>query len=389
MIKVAFIHNRFPAGGAERVTIDIARYLNVYGGYHIYVYASKPSGRLLPEDVSNKLTIRKIPTQVFPARRAKQIERFIKEDGIDILVQVTKAIPGIEQIKARTGVKTVVACHGEPFWQRHAIMFRRQKGIFRRLMWFLFNRRRFEDGTLAMRMAISRTQRDYDTADAYVVLCQSYKQETASHLGLDAESSHIYVIENSENPVDKINYNKEKIILFVGRFENWSKRIDRLLRIWHYVQDRMQEWKLVLVGDGVDFNKIKQLSEDLHLKRIYFEGRQNNVSQYYQRSSVVTLTSDTEGWPLALTEGQSHGCICVAFGCTSGVKEILLPNGECGFVVPPFDEAQYADTLLAIASMDNNEKTKIRQGSVAKRLKYAPEIISEKWRVLFEHLKTN
>ena len=27
MTTIAFVHNRFPAGGAERITIDIARYL--------------------------------------------------------------------------------------------------------------------------------------------------------------------------------------------------------------------------------------------------------------------------------------------------------------------------------------------------------------------------
>ena len=33
MVRIAFIHNSFPAGGAERVTVDIARYLSGLGGY--------------------------------------------------------------------------------------------------------------------------------------------------------------------------------------------------------------------------------------------------------------------------------------------------------------------------------------------------------------------
>ena len=40
-MKIAFIHNRFPAGGAERITIDIARYLHDVGGYEVYVYAAR------------------------------------------------------------------------------------------------------------------------------------------------------------------------------------------------------------------------------------------------------------------------------------------------------------------------------------------------------------
>lgn len=388
MIRIAFVHNRFPAGGAERVTMDIASYLKEYGGYEIFVYASRISEAQLNDEMLSNFILRKIPTQLISHSRTKQIERYILKDEIDILVQPGKAIPGIEKIKERTNIKTIVACHGEPFWQRHVIMHRRQKGFFRKLMWHLFNRRRFGDGTLAMRMAISRTRRDYETSDAYIVLCRSYIQETLSVLGLDEASSHIYAIENSERPVAEVNYNKENIILFVGRFENWSKRIDRLLRIWHSVQDRMLDWKLVLVGDGDDWHRMRKLAEAMHLQRVHFEGRQNNVAEYYQKASVVALTSETEGWGLALTEGQAMGCIGVAFGCTSGVKEVLSPDCGCGFVVPPFDEGKYADILLAIAAMGDNENMAIRQRAVAKILTYAPEIISEKWRVLFEHLKT-
>jgi glycosyltransferase involved in cell wall biosynthesis len=366
--------------------MDIASYLKGYGGYEVFVYASRISEAQLNDEMLSNFTLRKISTQLISHSRTKQIERYILGDEIDILVQPGKAIPGIEKIKERTNIKTIVACHGEPFWQRHVIMHRRQKGFFRKLMWHLFNRRRFEDGTLAMRMAISRTRRDYETSDAYIVLCRSYIQETLSVLGIDEASSHIYAIENSERPVAEVNYNKENIILFVGRFENWSKRIDRLLRIWHSVQDRMLDWKLVLVGDGDDWHRMRKLSEAMHLQRIHFEGRQNNVAEYYQKASVVALTSDTEGWPLALTEAQAHGCICVAYGCTAGVKEVLSPENEGGFVVPPGDERSYAQILMTIASMPEDEALHIRQRSVARRLEYTPEIISEKWRCLFQKL---
>ena len=388
-MKIAFIHNNFPAGGAERITVDIADYLKTIGGYEVYVYASRISESLLADERSRSYILRLIPTQAIPSRRTRQIERLIIEDGINVLVQVVKSIPGIEGIKQRTGVKTVVACHGEPFWQRHAIMHRRQKGLLNRMLWCLWNKRRFADGTLAMRMAVERTWRDYKSSDAYVVLCEAYRAETAERLGIAVEDSHIHAIENPEYPVKDVNYDKENIILFVGRFENWSKRIDRLMRIWHSVQDKMHDWQLVLVGDGADYERMRQMATEMQLKRVSFEGRQNNVSAYYSKASVVVLTSETEGWPLALTEAQAQGCIAVAFGCTSGVKEVLLPNKECGFVVSPFDESEYADTLLAIAEMDDIDRLKIRQNAVAKRLKYVPEVISEKWRVLFERLKNN
>ena len=386
MTKVAFVHNGFPAGGAERITVDIARYLKGVGGYQVYVYTTKVDQTLMTEELRDIMTIRLIPSQAIQTRRSAAVEKYILEDGIDVLVQVTKALKGIEEIRGRTGCRTVVACHGEPFWQRHAITFRRQKGLIRKMMWNLYNKKRYEDGTLAMRKAVERTRREYDVSDAYTVLCEPYKDQIAAELGIDAATSQIYPIENPERLVEDICWEKDNVVMFCGRFENWSKRVDRLLRIWSKVQDRMPQWRLVLVGDGADGTMLRQMAQDLDLQRVSFEGMQKNIAGYYDRASVVAMTSETEGWPLALSEAQAYGCIGIAFGCTAGVSEILGTDGECGFVVPPFDEDQYAETLVNIASMSEDEKMRIRRNAVQRRRRYAPEVIAEKWRQLFDSL---
>ena len=53
--NIAFIHAGFPGGGAERVTRDIAKYLNgVNGAYKVYVFTrSVHKGLLLQEDEEN------------------------------------------------------------------------------------------------------------------------------------------------------------------------------------------------------------------------------------------------------------------------------------------------------------------------------------------------
>lgn len=386
MVKIAFIHNRFPAGGAERVTIDVARYLHRFEGYKVYVYASRIARELLTEEMAEVFVLREIPKQSIPSKRAKRIEEYVVEDGIDILVQVGKALAGIEGIKARVGVRTIVACHGEPFWQRYAIVHRRQKGLVRRVMWHLFNKRRYADGSLAMRKAVERTRREYEGCDAYTVLCHPYKAQVATGIGISPEDNHIYAIENSESLVADVNYNKENIVLFCGRFENWSKRIDRLLRIWGKVQTEMSDWRLVLVGDGEDFEKMRRMAAELSLERVSFEGHQKSVADYYRKASVVALTSETEGWGLTLTEGLAHGCIGVAFGCTAGVEEILSPSGECGFVVRAFDEDEYARILVRVAAMSEPERMEIRRRAVERASRYAPERVAEKWRRLFDKL---
>ncbi len=384
MVRIAFIHNSFPAGGAERVTVDIARYLKCFGGYQVFVYATRISESLMSDELSDLLTVRILPSQAMSAGRTKKVESYVLADHIDVLVQVGKSLPGIEGIRQRTGCKTVIACHGEPFWQRHVIIHRRQKGFVRRLMWHLWNRRRFEDGTLAMKMAKERTQRDYMLNDAYTVLCEPYRKEVVETLGLDPAEAHIYAIENAEVVVKDVCYEKEKTVLFCGRFENWSKRIDRLLRIWAYVEPVLDGWRLVLVGDGRDGKMLRSLAAELKLERVSFEGMRRDVTGYYRKASIVCLTSETEGWPLALTEGQANGGIGGAFDVTSGIREIL--DGECGFAVPAFDEVKFAETLIKVATMDTDEQMKIRVNAVRKRSQYAPEVIADKWKKLFDML---
>ena len=80
MVKVAFIHNRFPSGGAERVTIDIAKYLSQCDGYEVYVYASRVAEELLPEQAAETFVLRQLPLQAVPTKRAQQVEKYVVAD---------------------------------------------------------------------------------------------------------------------------------------------------------------------------------------------------------------------------------------------------------------------------------------------------------------------
>jgi glycosyltransferase involved in cell wall biosynthesis len=76
----------------------------------------------------------------------------------------------------------------------------------------------------------------------------------------------------------------------------------------------------------------------------------------------------------------------VAFSATSGIEDILGSDGRCGYLVPPFDEAAYADVLLQIASLPEDEEKDMRKASISRRLRYTPEIIAGKWKELFDRL---
>ena len=59
--------------------------------------------------------------------------------------------------------------------------------------------------------------------------------------------------------------------------------------------------------------------------------RTNDVSFYYESSSIYCLPSQTEGLPLVVIEAMAFGLPIVAFNCSPGVKQ-LVEHKENGFL---------------------------------------------------------
>ena len=386
MIRVAFIHNNFPAGGAERITMDIAAYLSTQEGrYESYVYASRIASDKLPEDTGSTLTVRKIPTDKIPFRKAAAIRKLIQEDRIDILVQVVKRVKGIGQIRRRTGCKVIFANHGVPFWEEHAIIHRRRNNPAKKIFWKLLGKKIYLDMGRARKLAVRRSLRNYQDCDAYTVLCESYKRQICRELGIKPDASRVVSIYNPERSLPEVNYDKKNIVLFCGRL-NAQKRVSRLLRIWTKVQDELPHWHLKIVGDGPDRSMAESMIRELGLQRVSLEGWRSDTAAYYQEASVLCLVSQYEGWPLALTEAQANGVIPIAFNCCDGVREILSPEGVHGFTVEPFNEDAFARTLVRVAGMSEEDKTEIRKNIVRRIRNFSPENTAREWARLFDRL---
>lgn len=384
MKKIAFIHDTFPIGGAERITLDICNYLHSnVPDYRCYVFATRFDEKSLAKRLTGHIELRQIPRK---AERSSAVERLIVEEGIGLMILVVRPLADTKGISERTGCKVLFANHGEPFWQRYPIIKEQKRKLFNRLFWHFGIGHKYTNGGKALAMAIELTREHYNSCHAYTVLCEGYRQAISKTLGLDADESKIHAIENSERIVENVTYEKEKIIMYCGRLFNNTKRLDRLMRIWGKVQHQLPDYRLLIVGDGRYGRTIKREITKKRLQRVEMTGWQPNVEQFFRKASIVCLTSQTEGWPLSLTEAQAHGCIPVAFGCTDGVKDIISPTGVNGFAVTPFDEDEYADTLIRIARMSDEERLAIRKSAVAKRANYSPELILGKWKQLFDKL---
>lgn len=377
-MKIAFSHNTFPCGGAERVTLDIAKYMvDKNPDMKFYVFAYKIMEELCTEEVRRYITIIEVSRERH--KRCEEITQHILNEGIGVLIQVVKPLRDIADIRQKTGVKVIFANHGEPLWEQYTIAEKYSKKRLLKPLWRPLWRHIFKSLNIGRRVATMHLKRDYRNVDAYTVLCEEYKNEVCRAIGVAPELARVVAIENSEAIVADVSYDKEKIILFSGRLVNVSKRLDRLLRIWGRVQHKLPDYRLVIMGDGEYRKAMERQIVAEGLERVDMIGQRTDVDTLYRKASIVALTSEYEGWGLCLTEGQAHGCIPIAFGCSAGVRTILSPSGTNGFIVEPYDEEAYAEALLHIAQMSDAERLAIRHNAVAKSAKYAPDIILQKW----------
>lgn len=384
--RVLFLHESFPAGGAERVTVDVANYISIFN-YQTFVCS-----RLQSDFKGTNIQLIELPDKICTISLVNIdfLVETINTMKIDIFVlPVQTFVELCENIKARTTCKLVFALHSIPFWEVTYRLYEKKKNsrgsIGKLLEWYLLTYPKTVWLKKYNRVFADVYSRIYLLADAYTVLCDEYKQELVKVLNIQSNNDKIKVIHNSENVVEEVSIDKKKQVLFVGRFTYEDKRVDRLLKIWNRVYRHVSDWELILVGDGPERDSLEEYIEKKRIDRVRFVGYSDQVASFYQDAAVICLTSTFEGWPLCLTEAQANAVIPIAFDCSSGVHDILSPSGQNGLLIPPRGMRKFAKALVKLLKDDARRK-QMHVNVVQKSLLYAPDIVGEKWLQMFNEL---
>lgn len=219
-------------------------------------------------------------------------------------------------------------------------------------------------------------------SDSVVVLCEEYITELQHITKLD--SNNITAIENGlviENVPDTP---KEKIIVFIGRLTRWDKRVDRLLKIWSLIQCDFPDWRLDLLGDGPERQKLEAMAHNLKLKNCYFRGFVN-IKEYLPQASILAMTSSSEGFPMVILEAASYGVVPIAYNVSKGISHLIADN-ETGFLIKPFSQSEYIDRLRSLMN-DANLRENMSAAAMKATMEYDIKQISTKWLDLINRLK--
>ncbi len=185
------------------------------------------------------------------------------------------------------------------------------------------------------------------------------------------------------NMIDKIPENvstlKEHTLVSIGRFSREKGFVD-LIEVFNLIHKKKPNWKLCLIGDGAEKNKIVDLIYQYHLTdfvELHGYLSREKVDECLEKSSIYLMTSYTESFGIVLIEAMSHGIPCIAFSSAEGAND-LITNGENGYLIENRDFNEMANQVLELTSNLNKRK---KLGKEARRIShsYTKEQVKDKW----------
>ena len=143
---------------------------------------------------------------------------------------------------------------------------------------------------------------------------------------------------------------KRKTLLNITCFDEPHKNVKGLLRAAKRLSEKRQDWQLVLVGTGVDYEDVRSYADTLQfperLLRWTGELTPLQVAEEFDKADLFVLSSRFENAPVVISESLAKGVPVIATK-VGGIPEMV--DEHCGILVSPDndDELEHAmETML-------------------------------------------
>jgi len=205
-------------------------------------------------------------------------------------------------------------------------------------------------------------------ANAVRCVSQRLKKQISKEFGVVEEKITVAPICNnlksqiSNLKIKNTESDTKFIFLTVGRLvavKNISLQIKSLAE----VAKKYPNVELWIVGDGQERKKLELKIKNLKLQNyIKLLGWQNNPGEFYSQADAFLLTSDYEGWGMAIVEAANHGLpiIMTDVGCAGE----LIENEKSGLIIPVDNQIKLEEAMVRIIKDDSLRK-KLAEGALS------------------------
>jgi len=191
-----------------------------------------------------------------------------------------------------------------------------------------------------------------------------YSRLQSSYYGSLVSEGKLYYLPNGVDPeilVDnnirrKKIYEKEKLIITVGRIGTYQKNTELLLDILSAIN--LKDWKVKIIG-GIE-SSFQQVIENFYLRNpekrdsVLFTGpvSQKELWEYYNRSRIFLFTSRHESYGLALSEAMYMGDYVITTNV--GIASELSDFNPC-YISQTWDKHEFIVELNRIIGMNDEQ----------------------------------
>jgi glycosyltransferase involved in cell wall biosynthesis len=384
-MNILFFTPGFSIGGVAVVTINLANKFTREGHFvHIVSFCHPPS--VLVNTINKEIRVTILKNRPFSLENinklrhiliGKNIECVINQRGNNFLYLLFLILPA----KRNLSLKIISVYHNQPGAgsnpQFMIISSLLQKQISTMQRIYLLCKRAIIRNIYSLNMKYV-----YNYSDKFILLSAKHINEFYKFTKIKNDQK-VTVIPNPLTDFSQniAGYEKERKIVYVGRLSP-EKHVERILGVWEIVSLRYHEWILHIVGDGPERKSLELYSQRGKIERVKFEGF-CDPRPFYEKSNILLLTSEYEGFPLVLPEAMSYGVIPVVYNSFLSLEDIIK-NNETGLIVEPIEETERFDknkmAELLTGLIDDNDKMEMmsRKAIVASR-QYSLEIIYRKW----------
>ncbi len=146
-----------------------------------------------------------------------------------------------------------------------------------------------------------------------------------------------------------MEYQDGDVVAGIAARLNPVKDYPTLLKAMKIACERAPRLKLVAAGEGEDREKLENMAKELGIAdRVCFAGWVTDMNSFYHAIDINLLTSLSETFPYALTEGARMRRATIA--SRVGGVPVLIDDGKNGLIFSPGDENQLAAHLVTLAT---------------------------------------
>ena len=372
-------------GGVGRVTDTLCKELLKRGYQVFYLNADWVAEERKKYKYPAPVTILPIKN-IDDAQCVISYRKYLTENKIDVVINQDALYVDFYNNVGDLPIKVISVIHNNPLMNynyllndlltlRNSSLLERMKRIVRCLLYFRVKKQ--------LREYIDKRFVNIISSSDKILMLSPYYVESLKKFGISVENKFDYVYNPNSFPLQTSLFKKKKEIIYVGRLDNRSKKVGRLIKVWSKVGKKYPDWNLTIVGDGPDRNQLEVLKKKYQVGNLTFEGFQSPI-EYYKRASIICMTSSFEGFPMVLVEAMQFGCVPIAFDSFEAIHDVIIPE-KTGELVKPFKIKDYINKLSNLID-DDTKRTTMSDAASMYVARFDVKTIADRWEYILETL---